>query len=179
MPPAVPSVQISADNSDQKTLPENPISKETESIETVADAWKNVCRDVQSNHTDSDISASATVDDKSENFLTDNISNKTASSGVNGAGGAESGDSEVVVNNKAASSVLKPSPSVGMSLQNLLDANIGASGKNGGAENGSSTSMMEEAWKQLKMSFVNFKGQRVGTLAAIDTGGETLNYNQV
>ncbi|KAL0426144.1 UNVERIFIED_CONTAM: putative alkaline/neutral invertase B [Sesamum radiatum] len=146
-----PVLEIAGDDSQQKTSPYNLTPTETENLETVAEAWS--------------------------------MSSATFSSCSNGGGPAIYGDSEVVPNNSnggggKTTSVLKPSPSVGISLENLLEVPIGGSGKNGAAENGSGMSMMDEAWEQLSRSYVYFKGQRVGTLAAIDTGGETLNYNQ-
>ncbi|KAK6918157.1 Glycosyl hydrolase family 100 [Dillenia turbinata] len=39
--------------------------------------------------------------------------------------------------------------------------------------------MIEEAWESLWRSYVFFKGKPVGTLAALDPGAESLNYNQV
>jgi len=39
--------------------------------------------------------------------------------------------------------------------------------------------MVEEAWERLKKSYVYYKGDPVGTLAATDPGAEALNYNQV
>lgn len=182
MSPA-PLLEISGDDSEQKTSPENLTPKETEILETVAEAWKHVIRDVFITRTDSNISTNA--EDKSGRTF-DNINFKTTTQSCsNGGGSGNNGDSEVAPNNNnnggggKTTSVLKPSPSVGMSLENLLEVPIGGSGKHGGAENCSGTSMMDEAWEQLSRSYVYFKGMRVGTLAAIDTGGETLNYNQV
>nr|XP_043608081.1 probable alkaline/neutral invertase F [Erigeron canadensis] len=74
---------------------------------------------------------------------------------------------------------LKPSPSVGPSLIRLIEtsnANVNGSESSGG----SPKSMMDEAWERLKSSFVNFKDQPVGTLAAVlDPSADPLNYNQV
>ncbi|KAJ7007864.1 hypothetical protein NC653_006792 [Populus alba x Populus x berolinensis] len=39
--------------------------------------------------------------------------------------------------------------------------------------------MVDEAWERLNKSYVYFKGQPVGTLAAMDTSADALNYNQV
>ncbi|KAK4411526.1 Alkaline/neutral invertase CINV2 [Sesamum angolense] len=177
-----PVLEIAGDDSQQKTSPYNLTPTETENLETVAEAWKHVIRDVFSTRTDPNIHTNA--EDNSGRTV-DNVNIKTTlQSCSNGGGPAIYGDSEVVPNNSnggggKTTSVLKPSPSVGISLENLLEVPIGSSGKNGGAENGSGMSMMDEAWEQLSRSYVYFKGQRVGTLAAIDTGGETLNYNQV
>lgn len=184
MPPA-PASEIFSDESGQKLELENLSPTETGAIETVADAWKSIFRDVSNTRTDLD--ETATANDVNDFSSVADINDQTTSPGTGSGGGAETGgDSEVVISNNNNGSggktalVLKPSPSVGMSLQSFLEVpNIGGSGKNGGAENGSSTSLMDEAWKQLSMSYVYFKEQRVGTLAAIDTGSETLNYNQV
>jgi len=64
---------------------------------------------------------------------------------------------------------LRPYPSVSTNLDflDLID-----NSPNGCA-------MMEEAWERLKKSYVYFKGQPVGTLAAMDPSAEDLNYNQV
>lgn len=178
-----PVLEIPVDDSQQKTSPDNNLTPtETENLETVAEAWKHVIRDVFSTRTDPNIQTNP--EDKSGRTL-DNVNIRTTLQICsNGGGPAIYGDSEVVPNNSnggggKTTSVLKPSPSVGISLENLLEVPIGGSGKNGAAENGSGMSMMDEAWEQLSRSYVYFKGQRVGTLAAIDTGGETLNYNQV
>lgn len=168
--------EILSDDSDQKTSSGNQSPKETENLETIAEAWDNIDHDVSNRTTYSGISANA--DKKGVNFSEDNMMLPSISTG----GGAEDGDSEVVPNNGNGgggkpTSTLKPSPSLGLS-ENLLEVPIG-SGRNGGSENGSATSMVDEAWEVLSRSFVKYKGQRVGTLAAIDTGGEALNYNQV
>ncbi|KAL2928655.1 putative alkaline/neutral invertase B [Bienertia sinuspersici] len=39
--------------------------------------------------------------------------------------------------------------------------------------------MVEEAWDRLRKSYVFYKGQPVGTVAASDPSAEALNYNQV
>jgi hypothetical protein len=39
--------------------------------------------------------------------------------------------------------------------------------------------MVDEAWERLNKSYVYFKGKPVGTLAAMDTSADALNYNQV
>jgi hypothetical protein len=36
-----------------------------------------------------------------------------------------------------------------------------------------------EAWDALRRSLVVFRGQPVGTIAALDNTGEQLNYDQV
>ncbi|XP_073045044.1 probable alkaline/neutral invertase F [Primulina eburnea] len=93
--------------------------------------------------------------------------------------GAENTETEVIGKNEGgggkATSVLKPSPSLGINMDTLSEA------PTGGSENSSPGNMMEEAWELLARAYVNFKGQRVGALAAIndESGGETLNYNQV
>ncbi|PIN24547.1 Beta-fructofuranosidase [Handroanthus impetiginosus] len=171
MSPA-PARETSDDDSEQKSSPEIPSPKETEITETFNEAWRNVIRGISSN--ESNISAN----DISE----DNANIKTMLRRSRNGGEAENGESEMVPNNGnvggKTTSVLKPSPSVGVSLENLLEAPVGGSKKNGSLES-LATSMMDEAWEQLTKSYVKFKGKRVGALAAIDTGGETLNYNQV
>lgn len=48
------------------------------------------------------------------------------------------------------------------------------------AENGSEPHpMVTEAWDALRRSLVFFRGQRVGTIAALDNSDENLNYDQV
>lgn len=39
--------------------------------------------------------------------------------------------------------------------------------------------MMAEAWEALKRSLVHFRGVPVGTIAALDSSEENLNYDQV
>ena len=39
--------------------------------------------------------------------------------------------------------------------------------------------MLEEAWKQLENSIVEYKGKPIGTLAAKDKTSKSLNYNQI
>lgn len=39
--------------------------------------------------------------------------------------------------------------------------------------------MVSDAWESLRRSVVHFRGQPVGTLAAVDTSVEQLNYDQV
>lgn len=181
---ALPALEISGDDSELKTSPENLTSKGTEVLETVTDASKNVLRDVSITRFDSSISANAEENSGKIGKYNMNMKINTMSESSSKGEGAENGESEVVPNTSngcggKTTSVLKPSPSVGMSLENLLEVPIGGSGKNSGSENGSAMSMIDEAWEQLSKSYVYFKGQRVGTLAAIDTGSETLNYNQV
>ncbi|KAJ9556031.1 hypothetical protein OSB04_010645, partial [Centaurea solstitialis] len=72
--------------------------------------------------------------------------------------------------------ILKPSPSVGTSLLNLVAETTSAKGN--GSESGGSSSMMDEAWERLRSSFVYFQKKPVGTLAALDPSAEALNYNQ-
>ncbi|PPD75878.1 hypothetical protein GOBAR_DD27197 [Gossypium barbadense] len=84
-------------------------------------------------------------------------------------------------NANVAQMSLKPSPSVGSSLENLeLDSLLPAvrsvDSPLGSTENGS---MLEEAWEGLQKSYVYYKGKPVGTLAAMDPIAEALNYNQV
>ncbi|KAG8391960.1 hypothetical protein BUALT_Bualt01G0241600 [Buddleja alternifolia] len=178
MSPA-PALEISGDDPDQKTSsPENTSPKETKLLESAVDAWKAVVREITFARNDSIISAD---DDKDRKLSPDKMN--TEATGV-----AENIDSDVVSNYNNGGggktiSVLKPSPSVGVSLENLLEVPAGGSGKSGGSDNGSeATWMMDEAWRHLGESYVTYKGQRVGTIAAIDStgsGGETLNYNQV
>jgi hypothetical protein len=66
-------------------------------------------------------------------------------------------------------STLRPCPSVAMKLDILDSIDISPDG----------SAMMEEAWERVKKSYVYFKGQPVGTLAAMDPSAEDLNYNQV
>ncbi|XP_010673950.2 probable alkaline/neutral invertase F [Beta vulgaris subsp. vulgaris] len=40
-------------------------------------------------------------------------------------------------------------------------------------------SLVEEAWDRLRKSYVYYKGEPVGTVAALDPSAEALNYNQV
>ncbi|TYI14841.1 hypothetical protein ES332_A08G149100v1 [Gossypium tomentosum] len=84
-------------------------------------------------------------------------------------------------NANVAQMSLKPSPSVGSSLENLeLDSLLPAvrsvDSPLGSTENGA---MLEEAWEGLQKSYVYYKGKPVGTLAAMDPIAEALNYNQV
>lgn len=65
--------------------------------------------------------------------------------------------------------MLRPCPSVGTNLEFLNSIDNSTNG----------FAMMEEAWERLKKSYVYFKGQPVGTLAAMDPSAEDLNYNQV
>lgn len=114
--------EIVGDDSDQKASSEN---SPTEVLETVADAWKNVVRDIPSVR-------------------------------------------------------LKPSPSAEMNLENLLEVPNGGSGKNSSSESSSAMLMMDEAWEQLRKSYVTLNGWAVGTVAAItENETETLNYDQV
>lgn len=39
--------------------------------------------------------------------------------------------------------------------------------------------MVSDAWETLRRSVVHFRGQPVGTLAAVDSSVEQLNYDQV
>ena len=39
--------------------------------------------------------------------------------------------------------------------------------------------MIAEAWETLRRSLVYFRGQPVGTIAALDSSEEKLNYDQV
>lgn len=39
--------------------------------------------------------------------------------------------------------------------------------------------MVAEAWENLRQSLVHFRGQPVGTIAALDSSDEKLNYDQV
>ncbi|KAL6575616.1 Alkaline/neutral invertase cinv2 [Orobanche hederae] len=178
-----PTLQISGDDPPQKVTPVNLTPKKTATQEMFDDTWKNIGHDVSGTR-GADANISTKADDERGNYAGDHVIAKTMLRTVINDGGAENGDSEdVPINGNGGggktTSFLKPSPSLGMGLENLLDVSICGSGRNGGSENGSATSMMDEAWEQLSKSYVSFKGQRVGTIAAIDTGGETLNYNQV
>lgn len=176
---SAPALKVIADCSDLS--PGDLPSEESEVPETVADAWKNILRDVSSTRSDLGISADAVQNTgklrKDNVKLSVNVVFPSSSDG----GGDDSGESEVVANTSSGSggkttSVLKPSPSVGVSLESHMDSPTG----NGGGENGSAALMIEEAWELLSKSYVYFKGQRVGTIAANDDpGSETLNYNQV
>ncbi|XP_057980233.1 probable alkaline/neutral invertase F isoform X2 [Malania oleifera] len=75
--------------------------------------------------------------------------------------------------------LLKPSPSVGTNLEAFEPTISPGSRSNGHQSNGENGAMVEEAWECLRKSFVYFKGKPVGTLAAVDTSTEALNYNQV
>lgn len=68
---------------------------------------------------------------------------------------------------------LKTCPSVGTSLESFDFKD------NSSSNIGESVTMVEEAWERLKKSTVYFKGNPVGTLAAMDPIAESLNYNQV
>lgn len=76
------------------------------------------------------------------------------------------------VENKSS---LKPSPSVGISLIQFVPE--ASCAKSNGPETGC-YSMMDDAWERLRLSFVYFQKQPVGTLAAVDPSAEDLNYNQ-
>lgn len=171
--------------------PENVSEKETETPETIVEAYEklNLGRDISNVFT-----GSTSVDDgeKKEGDQRNKTSQEkemvetTAEEMTKSSNGvvAGNGDFEVVsnINNGGGgktTSILKPSPSVGMSLENLVEVSNVASGKNGGTENASATAMMDEAWDLLAQSYVCFKGQHVGTLAAVDNSAEALNYNQV
>lgn len=67
---------------------------------------------------------------------------------------------------------LRPCPSLGSNISNYEACENSSSRVNG-------SPMMEEAWERLKKSYVYYKGNPVGTLAAMDPSAETLNYNQV
>ncbi|GAB4844614.1 Alkaline/neutral invertase cinv2 [Ancistrocladus abbreviatus] len=85
--------------------------------------------------------------------------------------------------------VLKPSPSVGVNLESYdamintsprtISLNVSQLSSESGAFGGSVNAMVEEAWERLNKSIVHFKLEPVGTLAALDTSADALNYNQV
>lgn len=180
-----PTNALDVTGDDSESSPVILSSVETVAPETVDDAWKSIIRDVSIISSDSDASANSV--ENTGRLRKDNVklSVNVVFPSCSDSGGEENGESEAADNTSSGSggkmtSVLKPSPSVGVRLENLLDLPISGSGKDGGGENCSGASMMEEAWEQLSRSYVSFKGQRVGTIAAIDdAGGETLNYNQV
>ncbi|XP_024995966.1 probable alkaline/neutral invertase F [Cynara cardunculus var. scolymus] len=115
---------------------------------------------------------------------TDHDSSKQSASaspmGTDGVGGGRDGESSDKDKSGRGSldnkTILKPSPSVGTSLLNLVTE--ATSAKSNGTES-SSSSMMDEAWERLRSSFVYFQKKPVGTLAALDPSAEALNYNQV
>ncbi|XP_047340285.1 probable alkaline/neutral invertase F [Impatiens glandulifera] len=81
---------------------------------------------------------------------------------------------------------LKPSPSVGINLDSFdpsssmfTAATCIGNGNSLRSSWESVPSMTEEAWDRLQKSYVYFKGNPVGTLAALDSSAEALNYNQV
>ncbi|KAD3641431.1 hypothetical protein E3N88_30655 [Mikania micrantha] len=90
-------------------------------------------------------------------------------------GGGQDGE-ELIRGSVENKLILKPSPSVGTSLVNLVPE--ATSAKSNGSESGSS-SMMDDAWGLLRTSFVYFQKKPVGTLAAVDPSTDDLNYNQV
>lgn len=87
--------------------------------------------------------------------------------------------SNVCVSDNAKSTALKQCPSVGVKLD-VLDLNISQRLNGGGLlMSPESCTMVDEAWERLNKSYVYFKGKPVGTLAAMDTSADALNYNQV
>ncbi|KAL6552656.1 hypothetical protein OROHE_008020 [Orobanche hederae] len=58
-------------------------------------------------------------------------------------------DDRAVAGGGKTTSVLKPSPILGMNLGNLPEASVVGSGRNGSSENSSVASMVDEAWEQL------------------------------
>ncbi|KAL7158938.1 hypothetical protein ABFS83_02G176800 [Erythranthe nasuta] len=167
-----PVTETSGDDSDQKTSPENTIQLKieipvTEPLETLSDAWNGVVNPPVCSI------KSENADDKSGSFDKDNTI--SISQSITNSEGAENGDSDLVPENGngggvKTTSLLKHSPSLGMGiLEDFLEVPIGGSGKNDGLENGSATSMMDEAWSQLAKAFIAYRGQPVGTIAAIDT----------
>ncbi|KAJ6404369.1 hypothetical protein OIU84_012534 [Salix udensis] len=82
-------------------------------------------------------------------------------------------------NAKSTALTLKQCPSVGVKLD-VLDLNIFQRLNGGGLLlSPESCTMVDEAWERLSKSYVYFKGKPVGTLAAMDTSADALNYNQV
>ncbi|MBA0860340.1 hypothetical protein Goshw_016727 [Gossypium schwendimanii] len=85
-------------------------------------------------------------------------------------------------NTSVAHTSLKSCASVGTGFEKNFELNsiLSAIRSNGflegRAENGA---MVEEAWETLQKSYVYYKGNAVGTLAAMDPTAEALNYNQV
>ncbi|KZV57685.1 hypothetical protein F511_03145 [Dorcoceras hygrometricum] len=144
-------------------------------FETIEEAWRDLTLDGKKSF--GKVLADV-AEDSDSIFSTLNASSLSSKDFA----GEENIESEVMGKNDGgrgkATSVLKPSPSVGISLDNLLEAPIGAPEERGGSEN---SSMMDEAWELLTRAYVYFKGRRVGALATIndECGGETLNYNQV
>ncbi|KAL3815143.1 hypothetical protein ACJIZ3_016411 [Penstemon smallii] len=188
------ALEISGNDSEKKVSPENlwPV----ESPETLAESWSNININGDGLKTRPDEKALDSISSKNGVSFSGNITGitdekdrksspektgiKAKSPSGSNSGGGENGDSGVISNNHngggKTTSVLKPSPSVGISLDNFLEV---PNGKSGGSVNGSGMSMMDEAWELLSGSYVWYKGQRVGTLAAPETGNEALNYNQV
>ncbi|KAJ8900539.1 hypothetical protein K2173_025316 [Erythroxylum novogranatense] len=85
---------------------------------------------------------------------------------------------------KAAAGAGKPTafktcPSVGMNLAFEVNLSPGIRSNGNGHSNSEINAMVEEAWDKLKKSYVYFNQKPVGTLAAMDTNAEALNYNQV
>ncbi|KAF8379748.1 hypothetical protein HHK36_029196 [Tetracentron sinense] len=72
---------------------------------------------------------------------------------------------------------LKPSPSV--ANLDSYDLMPSPANRTNGSQMNSENFMMAEAWENLNKSIVYYKGQPVGTLAAVDPNSEALNYNQV
>ncbi|XP_073152460.1 probable alkaline/neutral invertase F [Henckelia pumila] len=148
-------------------------------VDTIEEAWRNLSLDGKK-------SFGKVLSDMAGD--SDSLSGEMNTSSLMSSGdfpGEENAESEVMGKidggGGKATWVLKPSPSVGINLENLLEAPIGGATKNGGSDNSSPGNMMDEAWELLARAYVNFKGQRVGALATIndESGGETLNYNQV
>ncbi|KAJ6710301.1 ALKALINE/NEUTRAL INVERTASE F-RELATED [Salix koriyanagi] len=81
-------------------------------------------------------------------------------------------------NAKSTALTLKQCPSVGVKLD-VSDLNIFQRLNGGGLLlSPESCTMVDEAWERLSKSYVYFKGKPVGTLAAMDTSADALNYNQ-
>ncbi|XP_075510763.1 putative alkaline/neutral invertase F [Primulina tabacum] len=147
-------------------------------VDTIEEAWRNLSLGGEK-------SFGKVLSEMAED--SDSLSGEmnTSSLTIKDFAGAENTETGVIGKNEGgggkAMSVLKPSPSLGINMDTLSEAPIGGQSRTGGSENSSPGNMMEEAWELLARAYVNFKGQRVGALAAIndESGGETLNYNQV
>ncbi|KAL3536690.1 hypothetical protein ACH5RR_000056 [Cinchona calisaya] len=172
--------KLPEDDSERENLPEKEILKAALALEAmllhkdVSDSNKTVCSEAEKQPPppESVFHGHGAVEKVKKTVKMKSVSSENVF--IEAAEGDTDTDDQVTLSTVAAGigrPTLKPSPSVGTGLESLL--------KLENENDNVSSSMMEEAWERLKKSFVYYKDKPVGTLAALDTSADALNYNQV
>ncbi|XP_027109608.1 probable alkaline/neutral invertase F [Coffea eugenioides] len=150
---------------------------QTNAAMSFEDAVTDAIDDVTSEPDEQPLSAAVVFGGQAKEKVKKKVKMQGGSSPENATAGGDANQftSTVVMmsaGNGRPTSGLKPSPSVGSSLESLAKSE---------ADQNDNVSpwIMGEAWERFYKSFVYYKDKPVGTLAALDPSADALNYNQV